>query len=146
MHSHFFKIFPAIIVFFLFQIGLGNTADLTCRTTLSADQSFQAVKEQFSAYDKIFLQSFCRDLAPGGYELSAVWHTPAGQIQRQDIHTFYLTTAAGYSAFFWMKLHKKSTLQDASSNGSFSDKYFGLWTVKVYLNETAVGAANFTIQ
>jgi len=146
MQSHLFKnLFIAILVV-LFQVVAGNTADITCRTILYEDQSLQTVKGQFSAYDKIYLQSLCQYLAPGDHELSAVWHTPSGKIQRQDIHTFHLPVETGYSALFWMKLHKKSTLQDAASNGSFSDKYFGTWTVKVYLNEQSVGTATFSIQ
>ena len=146
MQSFSFKKLSIAILFVFFQVAAGNTADITCRTTLYADQSLQTAKEQFSAYDKIYLQSLCQHLDPGDYELSAVWHTPSGQIQRQDIHTFHLQVATGYSAYFWMKLHNKSTIQDASSNGSFSDKYFGSWTVKVYLNEQPVGKATFSIQ
>ena len=146
MQSHSFKKLFITIFFVLFQVGAGHTADLTCKITLFADQSLQIVKEQFSAHNKIYLQSLCQHLVPGNYELSTVWHTPSGQIQRQDMHTFYLPVATGYSAFFWMKLHKKSTIQDAASNGSFSDKYFGLWTVRVYLDEQPVGMATFSIQ
>ncbi len=146
MQSHFFKrLFIVILALFL-QVSVGIAADIDCKASLFADNSLQTVKEQFSAYDKIYLQSFCQHLSAGDYELTAVWHTPSGQIQRQDIHTFHLPEASGYRAFFWMKLHKKSTLRDVSSNGSFSDKKFGLWSVKMYLNEQSVAVASFTIQ
>jgi hypothetical protein len=145
MQSISFKIYVIVTMFGFLQTGVGNAADSFCKITLFADKSLQTVKEQFSVYDKIYLQSFCQHLLPGEYELTAVWHTPSGLIQRQDIQTFNLQVMAGYSAFFWLKLHKKSPFEDASSNSSFSDKYFGEWTVNVYVNEHSVGSAKFTL-
>ena len=99
-----------------------------------------------ASFNKVYLQGLCQQLIPGNYEITAVWHTPSGQIQRQDRHSFYLPVLADYEVLFWMKLHKKTSLQDASSNRTFSDRYYGVWTVKLYLNEQHVGDKQFTFQ
>ncbi len=131
---------------FLLLAGTGKTADFNCHATFFEEESLQTISEKFSIFDKVYLQSLCRQLPNEIYELTAVWHTPSGQIQRQDIHSFSMPVTTDYSAFFWMKLLKKTPFKEASSNSSFSEKYYGLWTVKLYLNDQRIGTKSFTIQ
>ena len=131
----------------LFQAEIGEANDtFLCRTNFFKDESLQIVARKFSVFDKVYLQCLCGKLPKGKYELTAIWHTPSGQIQRQEKHSFSLPIVRDYGAFFWMKLLKKSPFKETFSNSSFSDKYYGVWTVKLYLNDQSVGSGSFILQ
>lgn len=140
------KILILLLTVVHLQVNIANASDFICTVNTFVDDSLKTVKKRFSTFDKIYVQSLCHNLLPGYYEFTVVWHLPSGQIQRQDVHTFNLQIVSDYSVFFWIKLLKKSTIQEAVSNGSYSDKYYGQWTVNVYLNEQSIGAAPFTVQ
>ncbi len=143
----YFKSIFLTLSLLLIQADIIEARDvLPCRASFFNDESLQIVTKNFSVFDKVYLQSICRQLPKGKYELTAIWHIPSGQIKRQDTHRFSLSIPGDYGAFFWMKLLKKSPLKETFSNSSFSDKYYGLWTVNLYLNDQSVGSGSFTIQ
>jgi hypothetical protein len=138
-----FLTFPLLLI----QADIVDARDvLPCRASFFKDESLHIAATKFSVFDKVYLRSICRQLPEGKYEFTAIWHTPSGQIQRQDTHSSSLSVTGDYGAFFWMKLLKKSPFKETFSNSSFSDKYYGLWTVNLYLNDQSVGSGSFTIQ
>lgn len=131
----------------LFQADISNARDvLPCTVSFYKDESFQIAAREFSVFDKVYLQSVCRNLPKGTYELTAIWHTPSGQIQRQDTHNFSLPKSGDYGAFFWMKLLKQAPLKETFFNSNFADANYGVWTVHLYLNYTSTGSGSFVLQ
>ena len=137
-----FFLITASIVFLSVSTG---SAEENCTMAFYKESGHTAIKT-FSAFDKVFMQCFCRQLPAGNYELTAVWHTPSGTIQRQDIHQFSLPLQSGYKASFWMKLLQKAPFQELASNKSFEDKYYGRWIVQLYLRDENLASASFNIQ
>ena len=140
------KVFYMALLICCLAAVSGNAKEKLCSMRFFADESQQIEAENFSVFDKVYMQCICRQLSAGSHELSTVWYTPSGEIQRQDTQSFSLPVSAGYKASFWMKLLPKTTFQEISSNRSFDDKYYGNWTVNLYLEDEQVSSATFRIQ
>ena len=109
------------------------------------DTTYVLPEKQFSAYDKVRLQIVCQDLPAMDYTVTAVWHNPTHQVQRQDSHSFQLASTTGYRISFWMKILEKGSLQSALSNRDFFDSSYGRWSVLVYVNSQVIGTGQFTV-
>lgn len=140
------RIISSIILIFGITLTESAAEDFKCNLSLHGDETYKTPEIRFSPYDAIYLQTICQDLQPDTYEMNAVWYNPSQQIQRQDTHTFHLQNKTNYTAFFWMKLHKKTSIREALSNRSFSTKQYGNWNIKLYLNNQKIGTKSFSIQ
>ena len=137
----------ALVLMLFFASAVGSDgAELNCGTQTFSNEKFIRPQTRFSVYEKVFLRAVCLGLVPGEYEMLAVWYNPLQQVQRQEKHSFYIGSVSGYSTFFWMKVLKRGLLSAAVSDGSYSGKYFGNWSVKLYLNQTAMEPVEFIIQ
>ncbi len=127
---------------------LSHAAESKCRMNFFKDTTYalpEKDENEFSAYDKVHLQIDCQDLPAMDYTVTAVWHNPSHQVQRQDSHTFQLASTTGYRISFWMKILEKGPLQSALSNRDFFDSSYGRWSVLVYVNSQVIGTGQFTV-
>ena len=117
------------------------------RSGLYKDRNFTEPVTAFTPYEKFFLLVELRQLQAGTYTLTTDWLTPWGELEHQSNYSFsIIRTSPSWKACSWLTLWKNGPVKRFLTGEVFKKKFYGNWTVRLYLNGREIEKKSFTVQ
>ncbi|WP_339133987.1 MAG: hypothetical protein WGN25_14195 [Candidatus Electrothrix sp. GW3-4] len=114
---------------------------------LYKDTTFAEAVTAFTPYEKIYLLVELQQLQPGKYTLTTDWLTPWGELEHQSNYSFELTkTKPLWKAYSWLNLWKNGPVKRLLTGEDFKKKFYGTWTVRLFLNGKQIHNQSFDVQ
>ena len=104
---------------------------------------------QFSPHDRIVIQVKFKDLQKGSYTFQADWYNPSGEFQDTSSSYFTIqntTTVVSESQLELMRAGALRRMFSMSETTGYHIKFYGVWTVNVFLNGNKVIIKEFEIR
>ncbi len=112
-----------------------------------ASRDFAEEQYVFTPYDTFYFVLDLSNLGPGEHLITTDWIDPWGRLERQSIHRVTLEDPLmTYRVYSWLQLWKKGFVSRTFTGRDYSDRVFGEWRVKIYLNGNPVVERKFKVR
>lgn len=137
-----------LIYIFIAGLALASSSPFaSVQSGLYKDKTFTEAITVFAPYEKIYLLVALQQLQPGKYTLTTDWLTPWGELEHQSNHSFDITKlTASWKACSWLNLWKNGPVTRLLTGEDFKKKFYGSWTVRLFLNGKQIHMQSFDVQ
>lgn len=104
--------------------------------------------EGFAPHEKINVALDIRPLPSGDYTLHTEWYNPLGDLQEKTSYRFSHSETGPFSARSWLTLKRAGFVEklfSVSYTSGYHVKFFGTWTVKLFLNGDEIADLKFEV-
>ncbi len=138
----------ALIYLFIAGPALASSSPFTSvQSGLYKDKTFTEAITAFTPYEKIYLLVAFQQLQPGKYTLTTDWLTPWGELEHQSNYFFDIKKiTASWKACSWLNLWKNGPVKRLLTGEDFKKKFYGSWTVRLFLNGKQIHMQSFDVQ
>jgi len=116
------------------------------KSAMYGSKAFTEEQYVFTPYDTFYIVLDLSNLNPGEHLITTDWIDPWGRLERQSIYRFSLEEPLKfYRVYSWLQLWKKGFVSRAFIGKDYNDKFYGEWSVKIYLNGTRIAERKFKV-
>jgi hypothetical protein len=128
--------------------ALASSSDFSSvHSGLYKDKTFAKAITVFAPYEKIYLLVAFQQLQPGKYTLTTDWLTPWGELEHQSNYSFEITELTlAWKVCSWLNLWRNGPVKRLLTGESFKKKFYGTWTVRLFLNGKQIHNQRFDVQ
>ncbi|MCI5180445.1 MAG: hypothetical protein D3915_12885 [Candidatus Electrothrix sp. AU1_5] len=138
----------ALVALFMAESAFAASSPfIFVQSGLYRDTTFGEPVTAFTPYETIYLLVEFRQLQAGKFTLTTDWITPWGKLEHQSNHSFEIgKTRKSWKAYSWFKLWKNGPVKRLLTGEDFKKKFYGIWTVRLFLNGKRVHQQSFDVQ
>ena len=127
---------------------LGSSSPFaSLQSGLYKSTAFIEVVTAFTPYEKIYLLVELQDLQTGKYTLTTDWLTPWGDLEHQNNYSFEVKELTpSWKVYSWLNLWKNGPVKRLFTGEDFKKKFYGTWTVRLFLNGKQIHKQSFDVQ